>query len=77
LYILLSAAGIVGAQSGDVQADASRANEVTAVTPLPTAFTYQGQLKNGGNAVNGSCDVLGQSRLIFDTEPKWTMVTTT
>ena len=24
--------------------------------PVGTAFTYQGQLKNGGNAVNGNCD---------------------
>ncbi len=58
LLILLSAAGIVGARSSEVaQSDVSRANEVSAATPLTSTFTYQGQLKNGGSAVNGSCQM--------------------
>jgi hypothetical protein len=30
---------------------------VSATTPLTSTFTYQGQLKNDGAAVNGSCDM--------------------
>jgi trimeric autotransporter adhesin len=58
LLLVLSAAGIVGARSADVtRSDVSRANEVSAATPLTSTFTYQGQLKNGGTAVNGSCQM--------------------
>ena len=58
LFILLSAAGVVGARGADVaRSDVARANEVSAATPLTSTFTYQGQLKNGGNAVNGSCQM--------------------
>ncbi len=58
LFILLSAAGIVGARRADVtRSDVSRTNDVSAATPLTSTFTYQGQLKNGGSAVNGSCQM--------------------
>src|SRR3972149_1533175 len=67
LFILLSAAGLVGAalytadrvNSAEIRSarSVSRANEVSAATPLTSTFTYQGQLKNGGNAVNGSCQM--------------------
>ncbi len=58
LLILLSAAGIVGARTADVgRSDVARTNEVSAATPLTSTFMYQGQLKNGSNAVNGSCQM--------------------
>jgi hypothetical protein len=58
LLMLLSAAGIVGARGGDViRSDVARANEVAASTPLTSTFTYQGQLKTSGSAVNGSCQM--------------------
>ena len=57
LLILLSTTGSVGAQSAEVQSVAARPNEVSAATPLTSTFTYQGQLKNGGTAVNGSCQM--------------------
>jgi hypothetical protein len=57
LLILLNVTGIVGARSVEVRSDVSRTNEVSAATPLTSTFTYQGQLKNGGNAVNGLCDI--------------------
>jgi hypothetical protein len=55
LFILLSAAGVVGARGADRPRDQARPGAVSAATPLTLTFTYQGQLKNGGNAVNGSC----------------------
>ena len=58
LLILLSAAGSVGVQGGDVPSDVRFATEVGAATPLTSAFTYQCQLKNGGKAVNGVCDMV-------------------
>jgi len=67
VLMLLSAAGIVGAalytadrvNGAEVRSarSVSRANEVSAATPLTLTFTYQGQLKNGGTAVNGSCQM--------------------
>ncbi len=57
LLILLSTTGSVGAQGTEVQSVAARPNEVSAATPLTSTFTYQGQLKNGGTAVNGSCQM--------------------
>jgi hypothetical protein len=47
--------GIVGARGADSRSDAARTNEVAASVPLISTFTYQGQLKNGSSAVNGSC----------------------
>lgn len=57
LFILLSATGIVGARGAEVRSDMSHANDVSAATPLTSTFTYQGQLKNSSNAVNGSCQM--------------------
>ncbi len=57
LFILLSAAGIVGAREADVPRHQARPGAVSAATPLTSTFTYQGQLKNSGNAVNGSCNM--------------------
>jgi hypothetical protein len=57
LLILLSAAGIVGARSADVPRDQTRPESASAATPLTSTFTYQGQLKNGGSAVTGSCSM--------------------
>ena len=57
LLMLLSAAGVVGARAIQSQPDAARVQDVSAATPLTSTFTYQGQLKNGGNAVNGSCQM--------------------
>ena len=58
LLIVLSATGIVGARSSEVaQSDVSRANEVSAATPLTSTFTYQGQLKTGsGSPISAMCD---------------------
>ncbi len=60
LLILFSAAGSVGAQSANVRSarSVSRTNEVNAATLLTSTFTYQGQLKNGDNAVNESCQMV-------------------
>jgi hypothetical protein len=58
MLILLGVAGSAGAQSADVRSDGARANEASATTPLTSTFTYQGQLKNGGTAVNGSCQMV-------------------
>jgi hypothetical protein len=55
LLLLLSAAGIVGARSADVRSDVSRANDVSAATPLTSTFTYQGQLINSGSPVSSAC----------------------
>jgi hypothetical protein len=57
LLMLLGAAGSVGAQSTDIQPDVPCPDEVSAATPLTSTFTYQGQLKSGGTAVNGSCQM--------------------
>ncbi len=58
LLILLSATGIVGARGADVsRSDVASINAVSAVTPLTSTFTYQGQLKNGSNAVTGLCQM--------------------
>jgi IstB-like ATP binding protein len=58
VLIILSTAGIVGARGADVaRSDVARANAVSAATPLTSTFTYQGQLKNGGSAVTGSCQM--------------------
>src|SRR3972149_3151922 len=67
LFILLSAAGLVGAalytadrvNSAEIRSarSVSRANEVSAATPLTSTFTYQGQLKNGGHAGKGACQM--------------------
>src|SRR5450759_3497118 len=57
LLLVLSAAGIVGARSADVtRSDVSRANEVSAATPLTSTFTYQGQLINSGSPMSSICD---------------------
>jgi trimeric autotransporter adhesin len=55
LFILLSAAGIVGARSAEVRSDVSRASDVSAATPLTSTFTYQGQLINSGSPVSSAC----------------------
>jgi hypothetical protein len=57
LFILLSAASLVGARSADAPPRQAQPGSVSAASPLTSTFTYQGQLKNGGNAVNGSCDL--------------------
>ncbi len=58
LLIVLSATGIVGARSSEVaRSVVARANDVSAATPLTSTFTYQGQLKNSGSAVNGLCQM--------------------
>ncbi len=48
--ILLAGGVLVSAQGPDPQGDGS------VQAALGTAFTYQGQLKSGGNPVNGNCD---------------------
>ena len=55
LFLLLSAAGVVGAQSAEVRSDAAPPNAISAATSLTSTFTYQGQLKNAGNPVTGAC----------------------
>jgi hypothetical protein len=57
LLILLSATGSVGARGADIPRDQARPASVSAGTPLTSTFTYQGQLKNGGAAVNGLCAI--------------------
>jgi hypothetical protein len=57
LLIVIGATGIVGARGADVRSGMLRLDEVNANTPLTSTFTYQGQLKNGGNVVTGSCDM--------------------
>jgi hypothetical protein len=65
LFVLLSTAGSVGAalykadrvNGVEARPDASRVESVSVNTPLTSTFTYQGQLKNGGNSVNGSCQM--------------------
>ncbi|HZY45104.1 MAG TPA: hypothetical protein VFF70_10180, partial [Anaerolineae bacterium] len=57
VFILLSAAGIVGARSSEVtRANVMHVNAVAA-TPLTSTFTYQGQIKNSGTVVNGACQM--------------------
>jgi hypothetical protein len=53
LLILLSTAGSAGAQGAAAPRDQAGPDSVSAATPLTSTFTYQGQLKNGGVAVNG------------------------
>ena len=57
LLLLLSATGVVGARAIQSQPAVARPQEVSAATALTSTFTYQGQLKNGGNVVNGSCQM--------------------
>jgi hypothetical protein len=57
LLIVLSATGIVGARDTDASRDDARPNVVSAATPLTSTFTYNGQLKNNGAVVNGSCQM--------------------
>jgi hypothetical protein len=47
--VVTTALAIAQGPAGTGQPRAPRAN-------AGTAFTYQGQLKSGGNAVNGTCD---------------------
>jgi hypothetical protein len=57
LLIVFSATGIVGARGVDLPRDEARPNTISASTLLTSTFTYQGQLKNGSNAVNGPCQM--------------------
>jgi len=50
--VLLCGGGAVAQEGGQTPGDASS----VAAAPLGTAFTYQGQIKQGGAPVNGSCD---------------------
>ena len=54
LLMALSVVSAVGAQSAEVQSSASRANEVSAATPLTSTFTYEGQLKNSGSLITAA-----------------------
>lgn len=54
LLILLSAAGTVGAQSGEVRAEVSRVNSAAAT--LTSTFTYKGQLTSNSVPINTLCD---------------------
>ncbi len=62
LLILLSATGIVGARDANVsRSDISHIN-AAAAAPLTSAFTHQGQLKQGNSPVNSpSASTLGSS----------------
>ena len=57
VLILLSSAGSAGARGAAAPRDQAGPDSVSAATPLTSTFTYQGQLKNGGVAVNGSCQM--------------------
>jgi hypothetical protein len=57
LLTVLSTTGVVGARGSDARSSVARTNEVSTTTPLTSTFTYQGQLKDDGAAVNGSCDM--------------------
>lgn len=54
----ITLAGTVGAKDPDPQGElgTQAALGTAASTPLGTSFTYQGQLKQNGNPVNGKCD---------------------
>jgi hypothetical protein len=52
MLLLLGAAGRADAQRAETSARA-----VSAAASVTSTFTYQGQLKNGGTPVNGSCDM--------------------
>ena len=60
VLLVLTFANNATAQSANraavVQAPPSNVDAPNA-TPISTTFTYQGQLKNGSNPVNGSCDL--------------------
>ncbi len=57
LVLVLSLTLAVGlSQAEGPAAPSSAPGNVSALAPLGTAFTYQGQLKQGGNPVNGTCD---------------------
>ncbi len=62
LLVVMSAVGLVGAQSRSSVSSPAGINAVSSVntvasTNVSTTFTYQGQLKNNGNAVTGACNM--------------------
>ncbi len=56
LFFLFVIVGLVSAPQVSAQGP-SGTKPKTAQVALGTGFTYQGQLKNGGNAVNGACNL--------------------
>ena len=68
LVLLVSSGGAAGAQGPDLQ------SEVGVQAILGTSFTYQGLLKQGGNPVNGTCDLLFR---LFDAASGGTQIGTT
>ena len=54
LFIGLALA--LAGSTGQIQAEGPEPQGNAGDPPLGTAFTYQGQLKQGGNPVNGTCD---------------------
>ena len=53
---LLIVVGAVGAQGQDIGVSQSLVAAALASAPVNSTFTYQGQLKLNGSAVNGACD---------------------
>lgn len=54
--VLLIVVGAVGAQGQDAEAPQPLVTAALASAPINSTFTYQGQLRSNGNAVNGQCD---------------------
>jgi microcystin-dependent protein len=58
IALTIGVAALVSAGVGMVVAHASELpSQMAAPAPLGSAFTYQGQLKSGGNLVNDACDM--------------------
>jgi len=55
--LVLAMLWALGVQLTQAQSPAQENVSVQYASPLGTAFTYQGQLKHGGNPINGTCDL--------------------